>query len=161
MTEVQKIEAAEAASLALPHIAKPSIALPSQTMPGRPIPSYAVPREAILHRKLARVLERMGSTYLLSDILTGIAEGRMQSFAEHDSWAVCKVVQFPRARMLEIMIALGDIDECRILHDRILQFARDNDISLLQAYGRRGWFGHPLTAGWKIKTKSFLYQREL
>jgi hypothetical protein len=31
----------------------------------------------------------------------------------------------------------------------------------VQAYGRRGWFNHPLTSGWKIRTKSYLYQREL
>ena len=34
---------------------------------------------ALYHRKLARVLERMGSTYLVSDILSAIAEGKMQS----------------------------------------------------------------------------------
>ena len=113
------------------------------------------------HRKLARLLERMGGLYSVSDILAAIAEGRMQSFAEGDSWAITQVVQFPRARMLEILIALGDIDECRILHDRILQYARDQDIGLVQAYGRRGWLDHPLTSGWKIRTKSFLYQREL
>jgi hypothetical protein len=99
--------------------------------------------------------------YNVNDILSAIAEGRMQSFAEGDSWAITQVADFPRARLLEILIALGDIDQCRILHDRILQYANDHDIGLIQAYGRRGWFGHPLTDGWKIRTKSFLYQREL
>jgi hypothetical protein len=113
------------------------------------------------HRKLARLLERMGGLYAVTDILAAIAEGRMQGFVEGDSWAITQIVQFPRARLLEILIALGDIDECRILHDRILQYARDHDVGLVQAYGRRGWLDHPLTSGWKIRTKSFLYQREL
>ena len=113
------------------------------------------------HAKLARLLDRMGGLYHVSDILAAIAEGRMQSFAEGDSWAITQTVQFPRARLLEILIALGDIDECRRLHDRILQYANANDIGLVQAYGRRGWLDHPLTEGWKIRTKSFLYQREL
>ena len=113
------------------------------------------------HRKLARLLERMGGLYTVSDILAAIAEGRMQGFVEGDSWAITQVVQFPRARLLEILIALGDIEQCRTLHSRILQYARDNGIGLVQAYGRRGWFQHPLTEGWKIRTKTFLYQREL
>jgi hypothetical protein len=113
------------------------------------------------HAKLARLLDRMGGLYHVQDILAAIAEGRMQSFAEGDSWAITQIADFPRTRLLEILIALGDIDQCRILHDRILQYASDHDIGLVQAYGRRGWFDHPLTYGWKIKTKSFLYQREL
>lgn len=113
------------------------------------------------HKKLARTLERMGGVYTVSDILAAIAAGRMQSFAEGDSWAITQVIQFPRARMLEILIALGDIEECRILHDRILQYARDNDISLIQAYGRRGWLADAESHGWKVRTTSYLYQREL
>ena len=105
----------------------------------------------------------MGGLYTVSDILAAIAAGHMQSFAEGDSWAITQVVQFPRARLLEILIALGDIEQCRTLHSRILQYARDNGIGLV----RNGlWLGadgfqHPLTSGWKIRTKTFLYQREL
>ena len=56
----------------------------------------------------------MGGFYTLNDILTSIAEGKMQSFMEGDSWAVTKIVNFPRARLLEIMVALGNLDEaCR------------------------------------------------
>ena len=113
------------------------------------------------HRKLARLLERMGGLYTLHDILTAIAEGRMQSFVENETWAITKIAIFPRARLLEIMVVVGDLGDCQKLLDRIYQFADENDIGLVQAYGRRGWFNHPLTSGWKIRTKSYLYQREL
>ena len=43
-----------------------------------------------LSRKLARVLDRMGGLYTLHDILTAIAAGKMQSFAEGDTWAITK-----------------------------------------------------------------------
>ena len=115
----------------------------------------------LYHRKLARVLDRMGGLYTLNDILTAIAEDRMQSFMEDDSWAVTKIVNFPRARLLEIMVALGELEACRRLHDRILDFARENDIGLVQAYGRRGWIHDAKSHGWKVKTTSYLYQREL
>ena len=90
-----------------------------------------------------------------------VRENKMQMFAENDSIAITQVIQFPRARMLEILIALGDIDQCRILHDRVLQYARDNDISLVQAYGRRGWLADARSHGWKVRTTSYLYQKEL
>lgn len=112
-------------------------------------------------RHLARALDRMGATYAVSDILIAIAEDKMQSFAEGDSWAVTKIVNFPRARMLEIMVALGDLKACRRLHDRILDFARENDIGLVQAFGRRGWIDDAKSHGWKVRTASYLYQKEL
>jgi hypothetical protein len=113
------------------------------------------------HRHLARALERMGGVYTVSDILAAIAEGRMQSFADGDSWAITQVVAYPRARMLDVLMAIGDLESCRRLHDRIIQYAKDNDISLIQAYGRRGWVRDAAARGWKVKTTSYLYQREL
>jgi hypothetical protein len=113
------------------------------------------------HAKLARLLDRMGGLYTVQDILGAIAAGRMQSFVEGETWAITQIACFPRARVLEILVVVGALDDCRKLLDRIFQFADANDIGLVQAYGRRGWLGHPLTSGWKIRTKSFLYQREL
>ena len=57
------------------------------------------------HRHLARALERMGAVYTVSDILAAIAEGRMQSFTDGDSWAITQVVDYPRARMLDVLVA--------------------------------------------------------
>jgi hypothetical protein len=113
------------------------------------------------HVRLARALDRMGGGYLVQDILTAIAEGRMQSFAEGDSWAVTQIVDYPRARMIDVLVALGDLEECRRLHDRVLWFARDHDAALVQAYGRRGWIKDAESHGWRVKTTSYLYQRAL
>lgn len=113
------------------------------------------------HQRLARVLDRMGGVYLVSDILEAIAAGRMQSFAHGDTWAVTKVVDFPRARMLEILAVVGDHEQSRRLHERIINYAKENGIALIQAYGRRGWLPDANANGWKVKTTSYLYQREL
>jgi hypothetical protein len=113
------------------------------------------------HARLARALDRMGGLWTLNDILTAIALGKMQSFTEGDSWAVTQIAVFPRATVLEILVAVGNLDDCRILHDRILQYARDHDIGLVQAYGRRGWMPDAKGHGWKVRTASYLYQREM
>ena len=80
----------------------------------------------LYHQKLARGLDRMGGLYTLNDILTAIAEGRMQSFVEGNSWAITQVVSFPRAKVLEVFAAVGDLDDLRILHDRIIDFAAED-----------------------------------
>lgn len=113
------------------------------------------------YAKLARALDRMGGLYTPQDILLEIAEDRMQSFTEGDSWAICRVSQFPRAKVLEILIAVGDLAECRILHDRIISYAEENDISVIQAYGRRGWLDEANRRGWKVKARNFVYQRDM
>lgn len=113
------------------------------------------------HQRLARTLDRMGGVYLVSDILAAIAAGKMQSFAEGDTWAVTQVIDFPRARALEILAVIGEHEQFRKLHERILQYARDNDIALMRAYGRRGWLPDAKANGWKVKTASYLFQREL
>ena len=61
------------------------------------------------HRKLARVLDRIGGLYTLNDILTLIAEGKMQSHVVNNSWAITQVQDFPRARQLLLVAMVGDL----------------------------------------------------
>jgi hypothetical protein len=112
-------------------------------------------------KKLNRTLARMGGLYLASDILRLVHEGRMQMFAEGDSIAVTQIALYPRAKVLEIMVVVGDLDELRILHDRLLTFAAEIGAGVIQTYGRRGWFPDAERRGWKVKAKNFVYQREL
>jgi hypothetical protein len=85
----------------------------------------------------------------------------MQSFADGDSWIITQVVDYPRARVMDVLVALGDLAACRRLHDRILKYAARNDITFVQAYGRRGWLGDAKRNGWKVRSTSYLYQRDM
>jgi hypothetical protein len=113
------------------------------------------------HRKLARVLDRMGGYYTVQDILTAIAAGKMQSFVEGDSWVITQIGIYPRAKVLEIVAAVGDLEEVRAIHPRLLDFAADVGAGVIQAYGRKGWLKSALERGWKVKARSFVFQREL
>jgi len=113
------------------------------------------------HRKLARVLDRMGGLYTLHDILDAIAAGRMQSFMEGDSWAITRVMDHPRGRGLEIFAVVGDLDDLRILHDRLMTYAFEIGARVITAYGRKGWLNDAQQRGWKVKARSFVYQREV
>ena len=63
---------------------------------------------------------------------------------------------FPtRSALFEIMVVVGDLKDCqKAFWIAFIKSLMKTDISLVQAYGRRGWFNLPLTSGWKIRTKS-------
>lgn len=112
-------------------------------------------------QKLARVLDVMGGLYLVDDLLTEIGEGRMQSFAHNNSWAITQIAQFPRAKRLQIVAAVGDMPDMVTLHDRILDYADSENVGLVSAFGRRGWIPNARERGWRLKAKSYLYHRDM
>ena len=114
-------------------------------------------------QKLARVLDHMGSTYLVSDILSAIDEGKMQSHVVNNSWAITQVQDFPRARQLQLLAMVGDLADLDPLHAKILDCADEVNAALLSTYGRLGWLreGSFRRFGWRLKTKAHLYQRTM
>ena len=115
------------------------------------------------HRKLARVLDRIGGLYTLNDILTLIAEGKMQSHVVNNSWAITQVQDFPRARQLLLVAMVGDLADLDALHAKIVSYADEVNAGLIATYGRLGWLreGSYARFGWRLKAKSQLYQREM
>jgi hypothetical protein len=116
---------------------------------------------ALYHKKLARVLDRMGGLYTLQDILVAIADGKMQSFAVNNSWAITEVQDFPRARQLQVIALVGDLTDRDALHAAVLDYAREVNAGLVAAHGRFGWIPDALQRGWRLKAKNYLYHREL
>jgi hypothetical protein len=116
---------------------------------------------AIYHQKLARVLDRMGGLYTLNDILTAIAEGRMQGFAVNNSWAVTQVNDYPRARALQFVAMVGDLADRDELEAKVLDYARDINAELVSAYGRLGWIPHARELGWRLKARSYLFHKDV
>jgi hypothetical protein len=112
-------------------------------------------------QKLARVLDRMGGVYLVDDILTRIADGKMQGHVINNSWMITEVHAFPRARQLSVVALVGDLEDGEALHAKAVAYAEDNGIGLISAYGRRGWMPNAIAHGWKLKAKNYLYHKEL
>ena len=116
-----------------------------------------------MHRKLARVLDRIGGLYTINDILTLIAEGKMQSHVVNNSWAITQVQDFPRARQLLLVAMVGDLADLDPLHAKILDYADEVNAGLLSTYGRLGWLreGSYARLGWRLKSRNQLYVKEL
>ena len=113
------------------------------------------------HKKLDRVLDRMGGVYHLSDILERLGDGRMQSFAFRNSMLITQIAVYPRGKALDWIAAVGDLDDWRAIHDEAVAFAERHDISLIRAHGRRGWAPFIRDHGWRTLTTSQLYVKEL
>jgi hypothetical protein len=116
---------------------------------------------AIYHKKMERVLDRMGGVYTLNDILTAIAEARMQSFVVNNSWAVTQINDYPRARTLQFVAMVGDLADRDALQAKVLDFADDVNAGLVSAYGRLGWIPQARELGWRLKARNYLYHREM
>ena len=112
-------------------------------------------------KKLDRVLDRMGGLYTAADILERVNLGSMQMFAEGDTIAVTQISIYPRQRVLDVIAIVGNVEDARVLHDRITEFAERVGVSVIQAYGRKGWFGDSKRRGWKVKASSFVYQKDM
>jgi hypothetical protein len=63
----------------------------------------------------------------------------MQSFVEGESWVVTQIVDFPRKRYLEIVFAVGNLDELKAIYPKLELFAREIQADGLRAMGRPGW----------------------
>ena len=115
----------------------------------------------LYHRKLQRALDRQGGLYTLEDIREQLADGRMQSWVHNNSWAVTQISVYPRRRLLDVVAVVGDLGDCRILNEKLVKFANEMGVDLIASYGRRGWVRLGERLGWKVKTTSYLYHREL
>jgi hypothetical protein len=113
------------------------------------------------HAKLKRVLDRMGNLYSVQDILSEIAQNKMQSWVEGESWALTRIAVYPRAKVVEILAVVGKLEEARVLHDRILVFAAEVGAGVIQAYGRSGWMPDAQRRGWKVIAENYVYQKDM
>ena len=113
------------------------------------------------HKKLARVLARAGDLYTVNDILAEVAQNKMQSWVEGESWALTRIAIYPRAKVVEVLAVVGRLDEARRLHDRILVFASEVGARVIQAYGRKGWLFDAKRRGWKVIAENYVYARDI
>jgi hypothetical protein len=111
--------------------------------------------------KLDRVLDRMGGVYHWRDIKERLEDGRMQSFAHGNSMLITQINVYPRARALDWLAAVGDMEDWRPIHDAAIDFAGRHDVSLIRAHGRRGWAPFIRDHGWRTLTVNQVYQKGL
>lgn len=101
----------------------------------------------------------MGGLYTAADLIERVEGNTMQMFCLNDSIAVSQIAVYPRKRVLEIIVCVGRLADARVLHERIIEYAKYMDVDLIQAYGRVGWEDDARRENWKVKARGRLYQR--
>jgi len=106
--------------------------------------------------QLEEALAHMGGTHTFQDVLDAIKDGQMQSFAEGNTWVVTQVLDFPRKRVLEIILVAGEMAEAEALYEKVLSFGREIGCQLVRTFGRDGWAKQAKTNGWTNGHRIFL-----
>lgn len=98
--------------------------------------------------RIERILLAQGGLYTFEDVLAELTDGRAQSFSEGESTVITSIRDFPRKRVLELRVAVGELQDIYSLQPRIVAFAKENGCELLLgSVGREGWDNFA-TPGW-------------
>lgn len=72
-------------------------------------------------------------------MFAAIAEGAAQFWPGERSAGVTEIVDYPRATVLRIWLAGGDLDELREMHDAACDWGKTQGCHMVQILGRDGW----------------------
>jgi len=111
------------------------------------------------HAKMEEALARGGDLYSFNDILDAIAEGKMQSFAESDTWIVTQIQDYPKRRVLDVLYIAGNLNNVLDAYRRIIDFACEHNCTLVRAHGRPGWSRFVEEYGWTAP--AVVYHKEI
>lgn len=106
--------------------------------------------------EMDRMLELHGGLYTYEDIMDCIRDGKMQSFADGDTWLITQVNEFPRKKVLELVFVVGDFDTAeKLLNGDVERFRKEIQADMTMATGRLGWLGKKRD-GWKAISANFI-----
>lgn len=113
-----------------------------------------------LQRRLLRALDVAGKTHAPDDVAAAVEAGRMQAWNRGDSLVVTEVLEYPRARALNVFLAVGNLDEVLDLIPDMAAFGREQGCTMMRMQGRRGWARVLPALGWR-EQKQVIYERTL
>jgi hypothetical protein len=88
--------------------------------------------------------------YTFEDVMERIADGRMQSFHEEGAFIVTQISNYPRKKVVDIVLVVGELQKIKWLEEEIMNFAKTVGAELVMASaGRKGWWNKSIrTEGW-------------
>lgn len=106
-------------------------------------------------KEMARMLDIHGGLYTVEDIFEHLQSGKMQSFAEGDTWVITQVNQFPRKKVLEVVFVIGDLETLHKISPRLDAYREEIGADFLMATGRLGWLRRHFE-GWKPLSVNYI-----
>jgi hypothetical protein len=111
----------------------------------------------VLQGRLRKALRLAGNTHTIDDISHAVARGDMQCFVHGDSFVITEVATTPRAKYLNVFLAVGDIS-LMALNQELIEFAERNGCKWMQTIGRHGWKAVLPEYGWKPTHTLFIHE---
>lgn len=109
--------------------------------------------------RLEALLIKQGELYTRDDIIEAIEAGRMQGFVRNDTWVVTQVSAYPRRKVLDILLLVGEIEDARALEPQIVKFGRDAGATQIRTLARDGWKADADVNGWSVAGQ--VYQKDI
>lgn len=108
--------------------------------------------------KINQTLDRFGGLWSWYDIVECCARGEMQMFANNGSIVVTKVADFPRKRVLDIVLAYGSLEEIEEMQQRVYEYGLQVGASMISAHNSRlGWGSRMKNGdGWRLAGAVYL-----
>lgn len=96
---------------------------------------------------LQLALDDGGNTHTLADIHKAIQRNEMQLWDGVQSAMVTQIEDAPRARILHIALAGGNLDELEAMLPAVMQYGVHHLCTMLSLTGRKGWSRIPQLRG--------------
>lgn len=113
-----------------------------------------------LQRRLMKALKVGGNGYGPEDIARAVKEGRMQSWTRNDSLVVTEIIERPKATAINIVLAVGVMEDVLALQPAMMAFGREHGATVMRMEGRKGWARVLPGEGWK-KNDHVIFERAL
>lgn len=107
--------------------------------------------ESLLERRLyiENALAYAEGTHTFDDIVHMVVTGRLMWWPLSRGFMVTEVVEYPRAKHLNVFLAGGDLDEIRDTQEQLVLVAKLAGCTALSLSGRRGWVKALTQLGWQ------------
>jgi len=101
-------------------------------------------------------LEYSGGTHNFDDVVSGLAEGKMQLWPAPKGYIVTEIVVYPRKKVLNVFLGGGELDQLMDMHKDVIAWSKAQGCEAVTITGRYGW-KKPLTKhGWKPLHASYV-----
>ena len=101
-------------------------------------------------------LEYSGGTHNFDDVVSGLAEGKMQLWPAPKGCIVTEIVVYPRKKVLNVFLGGGELDQLMDMHKDVIAWSKAQGCVAVTITGRHGW-KKPLTKhGWKPLHASYV-----
>ena len=101
-------------------------------------------------------LEYSGGTHNFDDVVSGLAEGKMQLWPAPKGCIVTEIVVYPRKKVLNVFLGAGELDQLMDMHKDVIAWSKAQGCVAVTITGRHGW-KKPLTKhGWKPLHASYV-----